>query len=103
MKKITSNSKLLLFCSHLVTSLHITVNNCPLPAPPNMSLCPSRKGTSNCLPDSECHRMSFRHRKALLPGGIWKHVPHSSWDLEITHRLTFFPVGTSLCKNKTQR
>ena len=38
MKKITSNSKLLLFCSHLVTSLHITVNTCPLPAPPSMSL-----------------------------------------------------------------
>lgn len=36
-KKITSNSKLLLFCSRLVTSLHITVNNCPLPAPPSMS------------------------------------------------------------------
>lgn len=33
-KKITSNSKLLGFCSHLVTSLHITVNNCPFPTQP---------------------------------------------------------------------
>lgn len=34
----SSNSKLLRFCSHLVTSLHITVNNCPLPAPaPNLA------------------------------------------------------------------
>lgn len=100
-KKITSNSKLLLFCSRLVTSLHITVNNCPLPAPPGTSFSWRHLKLPAWL--TECRVMSSSTGRALLPGGIWKHVPQSDWDSEMAHRLTFFPVGTSLCKNKTQR
>lgn len=61
-KQLTSNSKLLRFCSHLVTSLHITVNNCPLPAPAQLS----REGTSSCLPGPGCRVVSFIKGKALL-------------------------------------
>lgn len=55
--KITSNSKLLGFCSHLVTSLHVTVNDRPLPAPalaPAQPACLSQKAPrAACLaPDA---------------------------------------------------
>lgn len=99
-KKITSNSKLLLFCSHLVTSLHVTVNNCPLPAPSSMSF-------------------SSRHLK--LPACLW--MPHdilykgegttARWHLEACPTLTLgrgdhsqAPILSCwdiiLLKNKTQ-
>lgn len=89
------------YYSALVLSLHCTSLSIIVLSQPHPA-CRSHKGTSNCLPDSECHTMSFTKGKVLLPGGIWKHVPYSDWDVEITHRLTFFPAGTSLCKNKTQ-
>lgn len=83
-KKITSNSKLLIFCSHLVTSLHITVHGCPLPVTPSTSF---YEGTSNCLPDSEGHAMSSAR------GGTPR--PRSDWDVQIAPG-SVFPAGTSL-------
>lgn len=92
--QIQSSYDSALLLSFHCTSLSIIFLSQPRPA----HLSP--KGTSNCLtPDAT--RCPLERGKALQPGGIWKHIPHSNWGLEIAPRPAFFPVGTSLCKNKT--
>lgn len=62
--------------SALILSFHCTsLSALPQPQP----ACLPQKGTSRCLPGPGCHTMSSIKGKALLPGGIQKHTPHSNW------------------------
>lgn len=74
-KKITSNSKLLIFCSHLVTSLHITVHGCPLPVTPS---------TSFSWRHLELPAWLWRPRDVLCTGEA-RPSPRSDWDVQIAH------------------
>lgn len=85
--------------SALILSFHCTSLSIFLSQP--HPACLSQKGTSNCQAESGCHAMSFRKGKGTIARWHLEALPHSTWGLEITPRPAFFPVGTSLCENKT--
>lgn len=88
------------YYSALILSLHCTSLSIIVLSQPHPA-CLSHQGTSNCLPASECHMMSFTKGKALLPGGIWQHVPHSYWGMEIPGSDSSL-LGHHFVKNMTQ-
>lgn len=74
------------YYSALILSLHCTSLSIIVLSQPHPA-CLFHKGTSNCLPASECRTMSFTKGKVMQPGGIGKHVPHTNRDVEVTPRL----------------
>lgn len=93
-KKITSNSKLLLFCSHLVTSLH-TSQSWSSPSPTQHSFLAKAPHTACLTPKATWGPLQG---KAPLPGGIGRLTPHSGWDsraLRPAHTLPRWDVDLS--------